>query len=194
MPRGVRNRPLGARGFSAGSGAVGLLRRVFHLTSQPDAFVFQRVPRVKPPALRPGDIVGIVAPASNIKRDWLEAGCAALERLGYKPFYFDSILEKDLYFAGSVERRPQELEAMFTREDVRAVLCARGGYGANYLLEELTWGRSGRIPRFSWATAISPRLLTCFADAAGLVTFHGPMVTKDFAVPTVSTLPHGIPL
>jgi muramoyltetrapeptide carboxypeptidase len=55
---------------------------------------------VKPPALRAGDMVGIVAPASNIKRSDLEAGAEALRRAGYRPFYFDSILDQDLYFAG----------------------------------------------------------------------------------------------
>src|SRR5579863_8700968 len=92
---------------------------------------------VKPRALRPGDIVGIVAPASNVNPADLQAGCEALRRAGYSPFYFDTILGKDLYFAGSVERRTRELEEMFVRDDVRAIVCARGGYGANYLLNEL---------------------------------------------------------
>ena len=87
--------------------------------------------RLKPPALQAGDTVGIVAPASNIQREALAAGCDELRRLGYKPLYFDSILEKDLYFAGSVTRRARELEEMFARDDVRAIVCARGGYGAN---------------------------------------------------------------
>ena len=52
-------------------------------------------PRIKPPALQPGDTVGIVAPASNIQRELLQAGCAALRRLGYKPFYSDSIFAQD---------------------------------------------------------------------------------------------------
>src|SRR5579863_9250150 len=93
--------------------------------------------RVKPPALRPGDTVGIVAPASNIKRTELATGCDALRLAGYNPFYFDSIFEQDLYFAGSVERRTRELQEMFARDEVRAILCARGGYGANYLLQTL---------------------------------------------------------
>ena len=62
-----------------------------------------KVARIKPPALQPGDTVGIVAPASNVKPELLEAGCAALRDLGYKPFYFDSIFERDLYFAGSAD-------------------------------------------------------------------------------------------
>src|SRR5215475_15195885 len=93
--------------------------------------------RVLAPALQPGDTVGIVAPASYIKPEALELGCAALQRVGYKPFYLDSIMEQDLYFAGSVERRARELEDMFTNPEVRAIFCARGGYGANYLLNRL---------------------------------------------------------
>jgi len=68
-----------------------------------------RKARVKPPALRAGDTVGIVAPASNLRDEDLRSGCEALERAGYRPFYFDSILEKDLYFAGSADRRLREL-------------------------------------------------------------------------------------
>lgn len=67
------------------------------------------IPRIKPLALQPGDTVGIVAPASNIKAEALEAGCEALRGLGYKPLYLDSILERNLYFAGSAERRSREL-------------------------------------------------------------------------------------
>ncbi len=136
--------------------------------------------RVKPPALRAGDVVGIIAPASNIKRPDLEAGCEALRGAGYRPFYFDSILEQDLYFAGSVERRQRELEEMFARDDVRAIVCARGGYGANYLLEGLDLQKVKNHPKIFVGYSDITALLTYFADAAGLVTFHGPMVAKDW--------------
>jgi muramoyltetrapeptide carboxypeptidase len=138
-------------------------------------------PRIKPPALQPGDTVGIVAPASNVKRSDLEAGCEGLRRAGYRPFYFDSILEQDLYFAGSVQRRAQELEEMFAREEVRAIVCARGGYGANYLLPLLNLEKIKVHPKVFVGYSDLTALLTYFADAAGLVTFHGPMVAKDWA-------------
>jgi muramoyltetrapeptide carboxypeptidase len=137
--------------------------------------------RIRPPALRPGDTVGIIAPASNIKRELLEAGCQALRALGYKPFYFDSILDQDIYFAGSVQRRVRELEEMFTRPEVRAIVCARGGYGTNYLLEKIDLGKITSHPKIFVGYSDVTTLLTHFADAAGLVTFHGPMVTKDFS-------------
>jgi muramoyltetrapeptide carboxypeptidase len=138
-------------------------------------------PRIKPPALQPGDTVGIIAPASNIKRELLDAGCQALRALGYKPFYFDSILDQDLYFAGSKKRRVQELEDMFVRPEVRAIVCARGGYGANYLLNAIDLQKIKSHPKIVVGYSDITTLLAYFADAAGLVTFHGPMVAKDFA-------------
>lgn len=138
------------------------------------------IPRIKPPALRAGDTVGIVAPASAIQKNLLEAGCAGLRRFGYKPFYFDSILEHDLYFAGSVKRRARELEEMFARDEVRAIVCARGGYGSQYLLEEIDLGLITAHPKIFVGYSDVTALLTYFSDAANVVTFHGPMVTKDF--------------
>jgi len=138
------------------------------------------LPRFRPPALRHGDTVGIVAPASNIKKDALLAGCEGLRRLGYKPVYDDSILEQDLYFAGSVPRRIEELHAMFQREDVRAIICARGGYGCNYLVDGLDLNIVRRHPKIFMGYSDVTSLLTLLCDETGLVVFHGPMVTKDF--------------
>ncbi|HUB01202.1 MAG TPA: LD-carboxypeptidase [Terriglobales bacterium] len=139
-------------------------------------------PRIKPPALRRGDRVGIVAPASNIKRELLEAGCDSLRAAGYEPFCLPSILDRDLYFAGSVERRTRELEEMFVREDVRAIVCARGGYGANYLLNAVDIRKIAAHPKIFVGYSDLTTLLTWFTDKAGFVTFHGPMVAKDFAL------------
>ncbi|HET7205370.1 MAG TPA: LD-carboxypeptidase [Terriglobales bacterium] len=139
--------------------------------------------RTKPVALQPGDTVGIVAPASNIQRPLLEAGCERLRELGYKPFYLESIFDQDLYFAGAHERRTRELEEMFERDEVRAILCARGGYGANYLVTRLNPQKIVPHPKIFVGYSDITTLLTCFCDTASMVTFHGPMVTKDFAVP-----------
>ena len=137
--------------------------------------------RIKPRALRPGDKVGIVAPASNVKRELLEAGCDGLRRAGYEPFYFESILERDLYFAGSAERRARELEDMFVRDDIRALVCARGGYGSNYLLPAINLKKIAKNPKIFVGYSDLTTLLTRFADSANFVTFHGPMVAKDFS-------------
>jgi muramoyltetrapeptide carboxypeptidase len=137
--------------------------------------------RVKPPSLQQGDTVGIIAPASNIAADPLEAGCNAIRKMGFNLFYFDSILEKDLYFAGALTRRVQELEEMFVRDDVKAIVCARGGYGTNYLLRAVNPKTIVRHPKIFVGYSDITTLLTWFSDK-GMVCFHGPMAAKDFAV------------
>ena len=138
---------------------------------------------IRPPALRPGDRIGIIAPASNVKPDLLEAGCGGLRRLGYEPVYSPSILDRDLYFAGSVERRLREIEEMLDNPDIRAMICARGGYGSNYLLERILFEKFAHHPKILIGYSDNTSLLTAIHDRTGLVTFHGPMVTKDFASP-----------
>ncbi len=137
--------------------------------------------RIKPPVLKKGDTIGIVAPASYFQRQDFESGCEVLRQMGYKPVYDDSIFNRDLYFAGSVERRARELEETFVRDDVKAILCARGGYGSNYLLPALDIKKIAAHPKIFIGYSDLTTLLTHFCDEAGMVTFHGPMVAKDFA-------------
>src|SRR5271157_4226767 len=131
--------------------------------------------RLRPPALQPGDTVGIIAPAGPIEPDALEAGCATLLRMGYQPFYLPSILDRELYFAGSVKRRLGELHEMFSRSEVRAIICARGGYGCNYLLPHVDLNLIRENPKIFAGCSDVTTLLTYLCDAAGLITFHGPM-------------------
>lgn len=143
----------------------------------------QQPQRRLPPALRQGDTVGVVAPASGFRREDFEAGCDRLRRLGYQPFYLPSIFERDQYFAGSLERRIGELHEMFTRNEVRAILCARGGYGCNYLLPHLDLDLIRAHPKIFAGCSDVTTLLTYLCDHAGLVTFHAPMVAGDFSRP-----------
>jgi muramoyltetrapeptide carboxypeptidase len=133
--------------------------------------------------------VGIIAPASNMKPADLNAGCESLRRAGYRPFYLESILDHDLYFAGSVERRVRELEEMFVRDDVRAIVCARGGYGSNYLLQALDLEKIKAHPKIFVGYSDITTLLTYFTDVAGVVTFHGPMIAKDWSYENGVDLP-----
>jgi muramoyltetrapeptide carboxypeptidase len=140
--------------------------------------------KLKPPPLQRGDAIGIIAPASNINRDLFETGRRTLEARGYRVLFNESIFERDLYFAGSAARRTRELEDMFRNPDVRAIICVRGGYGSNYLLAELNLDVVRQNPKIFMAYSDITCLLTYFTDAAGLITFHGPMLTKDIASPT----------
>ncbi|HKD15729.1 MAG TPA: LD-carboxypeptidase [Candidatus Angelobacter sp.] len=138
---------------------------------------------LKPPALKSGDKVGIIAPASNIQRELLDEGIAGLRKIGYGPIYLPGILERDLYFAGPVQRRVRELQELLERDDIAALICARGGYGTNYLLKQLDFEKFVQHPKIIVGYSDNTSLLTAITDRCGLVTFHGPMVTKDFALP-----------
>ena len=70
----------------------------------------------------------------HFQRETSGSRCHGLQRLGFSPFYLRSIFERDIYFAGSAEQRGRELEEMFERDEVQAILCARGGYGSNTCL------------------------------------------------------------
>lgn len=137
---------------------------------------------LKPAPLRRGDTVAIVAPASNVQREALERGAAALrDAFGYKVVFAQSALERDLYFAGSTDRRVAEIHAAFQSEDIRAIVCARGGYGCNYLLPHLDLELIRNHPKILIGCSDVTALLTYLHDATGLVTFHGPMAATGFA-------------
>jgi muramoyltetrapeptide carboxypeptidase len=147
---------------------------------------------IKPPALRTGDKIGLIAPASGFNRQAFDAGCSRLRQMGYEPVYSPGIFERDLYFAGSAERRLRELEDMIDREDIAAIIGVRGGYGSNYLLENLKVDRFADHPKIFLGCSDLTSLLTFVSDRTGLVTLHGPMLAKDIAGGTfeVSTWNH----
>jgi muramoyltetrapeptide carboxypeptidase len=140
---------------------------------------FTQAERYRPHALKPGDKVGIIAPAGAIDRDVLEAGCAWLERKGYEPIYLPSILDRELYFAGSERRRIDEFHEMFSRRDIQAIICARGGYGCNYLLPHIDLELIRANPKIFVGCSDITTLLTYLCDRAQMVVFHGPMLNVD---------------
>jgi muramoyltetrapeptide carboxypeptidase len=135
--------------------------------------------RLKPPALRPGDLIGVVAPASNVKPEMLAEGCRELERLGFRTVYRPGITTSLRYFSGTDERRAGEFLEMLRNPEVRAILCARGGYGSSriipYLAPELL---RSNLKIINGASDITSML--SLMDRSGLVSFHGPMVATSF--------------
>lgn len=139
-------------------------------------------PRLKPAALQPGDTIGVVAPASPFDRDCFERSCAVLRGQGYDLRVPESVFAREApYFAGPAAQRARDVEQMFRDPQVRAIFCARGGYGSNYLLGHVDLEVVRAHPKIFMGYSDVTVLLTWFHDAAGLVTFHGPMLNKDFA-------------
>jgi muramoyltetrapeptide carboxypeptidase len=141
----------------------------------------QSAPVIKPPALRDGDGVAIVAPASNLKADYLARGVAEIERLGFRAKYEPGILDKARYTAGDDQRRATELMRAFADPEIKAVWAARGGYGSMRLFKSLDETLIGQRPKIFIGYSDITSLSLYFYRRFGWVTFHGPMAAKDLA-------------
>ena len=141
----------------------------------------QTSPVIKPAALRAGDAVAVVAPASNLKADYLARGVAELERLDFRARYEPGILDKARYTAGDDRRRAAELTRAFADPEIKAVWAARGGYGSMRLFDLLDEDLIGRSPKIFIGYSDMTALSLYFYRRFGWVTFHGPMAAKDLA-------------
>jgi muramoyltetrapeptide carboxypeptidase len=133
---------------------------------------------IKPPALRVGDTIGIVAPASNIKPSLLEEGARELENLGFKTYFRPDIVSSFRYFSGSDERRLAEFREMLENPSIHAVFCARGGYGSGRLIPRLDADLIRNNPKIVSGASDITFILT-WIERAGVVAFHGPMVATS---------------
>lgn len=136
---------------------------------------------LKPPPVPPGARIVVLSPASSAQPDRITGGIAALRGLGYDAVASEHAYGKHPpYFSGSVEERLADLHRAFANPGVAAILCTRGGYGSNYLLDGLDLDLIRSHPKaffgYSDLTTMQNRLL----DQVGLVTFHGPMAAADF--------------
>jgi muramoyltetrapeptide carboxypeptidase len=133
---------------------------------------------IKPPALRAGDTIGIVATASNIKPDLLAEGCRELESFGFKTLARPDIVSTFRYFAGSHDRRRTEFLEMLSNPEVKAIFCARGGYGSGYLVPYLTKELIRSNPKIVIGASDITMVLGAMQNAR-VATFHGPMVATS---------------
>ncbi|RPI74467.1 MAG: LD-carboxypeptidase [Desulfobacteraceae bacterium] len=131
---------------------------------------------IKPQALAKGDLIGVLAAAGPVVPEEIEPGKALLESRGFRVHASPLLYEKNGYLAGADDLRRSELERMFLDDEIKAVICARGGYGTLRLLERLDFEVIRRHPKIFMGFSDITVLLWAFYHKAGLVTFHGPMV------------------
>jgi muramoyltetrapeptide carboxypeptidase len=136
---------------------------------------------LKPPALRPGDRIAIVAPASAFAREAFDAGLDEIRRLGFEPVHTEAVFARDMYLAGAAELRARDLIRAWTAPDIAAVIAARGGYGSVQLLPWVNSDEFRRHPKAFIGYSDNTSLLTWLTQACGLVAFHGPMIEGRFA-------------
>src|SRR5512145_1490241 len=129
---------------------------------------------LKPPALRPGDRIAVVAPASPFDRDEFDKGIAELERLGFQPFYDESVFARDAYVAGPAALRREALRRAWQNPSVAGVIAVRGGYGSVQALPWLSAEEIRDTPKAFIGYSDLTSILTHLTINCGLVCFHGP--------------------
>ena len=138
---------------------------------------------LKPPAVAPDARVAVIAPASSSKPERLARGIEALRARGYDAEFGKYAQGRQApYFSGTAEERLADLHAAFADPEIQAIFCTRGGYGSNYLLEDIDLDliRDNPKPLFGYSDMTTVQ--TWLLDELGLTSFHGPMVAADFAI------------
>jgi muramoyltetrapeptide carboxypeptidase len=102
----------------------------------------------KPPYLKKGDTIGITAPAGFITQEEMKPAMAVMESWGYSIAIGDTIGKKDFTFGGTDEERLNDLQKMLDDPKIKAIMCARGGYGAVRIVDKLNWVSFNRNPKW----------------------------------------------
>jgi muramoyltetrapeptide carboxypeptidase len=135
----------------------------------------------KPPALRQGDRLAVVAPASAFSLEEFEAGVSELRSIGFEVTHDPRIFERQGYLAGSAATRAAVFEEAWRDPSVAGIVAVRGGYGSVQILPLLDGGAFDGPPKPFIGYSDNTSLLSWLTLGHGLVTFHGPMIEGRFA-------------
>lgn len=132
-----------------------------------------------PPALQPGDPVGVIAPASPARTpDELEAGLQQLAAMGYQvERFFDSDASRGYLSAPDADRLTA-LNRCLAHPDLRAIFCVRGGYGSLRLLQQIDYDAARRHPKLLVGYSDITALQWALYAQAGWTSLSGLVVTE----------------
>jgi muramoyltetrapeptide carboxypeptidase len=136
---------------------------------------------IKPPALKAGDRIAIVSPASSFNRAEFDLGVAEIRRLGYHPVYDDSVFETAMFTSGTPAVRAAAFKRAWEDPDVAALLAVRGGYGSVQLLPELAAWYPQRRPKLFIGYSDNTSLLSWLNCQCGITALFGPMIEGRLA-------------
>src|SRR6187399_1110242 len=130
---------------------------------------------ISPSFLKAGDIIGITAPAGYITSDEIRSAVQKMETWGYKIKIGETIDKRDFTFGGTDEERARDFQQMLDDPKIKAIMCARGGYGVVRIIDKLNWDKFKVKPKwiigFSDVTVIHSHLNKNF----GIASIHSKM-------------------
>ncbi len=133
-----------------------------------------------PPALKPGDTIGIISPASRpLNLEKFEKGVAYLKAKGFQVKIAPHALDQHGYLAGIDPDRAADLNEMFRDPEVNAIICARGGYGVPRLLHLIDYDLIQANPKIFVGYSDISALQQAILSQCHLATYSGPMVAVE---------------
>jgi muramoyltetrapeptide carboxypeptidase len=157
------------KNMALGVGSLTLLSS----TSSPQATA--SFPTLLPTGIKKGDIVGLISPsAAANERILYQFAKEALEGLGLKVKLGKYLQNRRGHLAGTDQERADDLNGMFADPDVKAVICMRGGSGANRILPLIKYEVVKANPKPILGYSDVTALLLALHAHTGLITFHGP--------------------
>jgi muramoyltetrapeptide carboxypeptidase len=136
---------------------------------------------IKPPALKRGDRIALVSPASSFSRAEFDRGLAEIRRLGFEPVYDESVFETSMFTSGSPSLRAAAFKRGWEDPDVAALLAVRGGYGSVQLLPELAAWQPQQRPKLFIGYSDNTSLLSWLNCQCGMTALFGPMIEGRLA-------------
>lgn len=146
--------------------------------------------------LIPGDTIGIVAPASFAAEERVQKAVEHLADLGYRVQLGKRCTTQWFSYSGPDAARAAELNDFFQDEEINAIMCLRGGYGSLRLLEQIDFAMVAEHPKVFIGFSDITCLHLALNQRSNLITFHGPMLTSNFAeelnIDTFSSLKNAV--
>jgi muramoyltetrapeptide carboxypeptidase len=133
---------------------------------------------IKPPRLKQGDTIGLIAPAGHTSDKSIEKSVQHIEALGFKVKLGRYLREVFGNYAGSPQMRLADLHGMFLDPEVKALWCIRGGSGAISLLKHLDYELIRNHPKILLGYSDITALHLAIHRHAGVVSFHGPVASS----------------
>ena len=136
---------------------------------------------IKPKKLQKGDTIGIIGCAGFATPDLIEKGTKILAEMGYKVKIGKSCGKTWYSFSGEDQLRADDINNMFADKNIDAVMCMRGGYGCNRLIDLIDFEIIKGNPKLFIGYSDVTTLHCAIEQYANMVTIHGPMLIPNFA-------------
>ena len=130
-----------------------------------------------PSKLKKGDTIGVIAPSNYIEKDDLEyinASIALMEASGFKVKFGKYVFEDTLGYETSPEKRAADINWAFKDDEVKAIMCVKGGEDSNTTLDYIDYEMIKKHPKIICGFSDNTSILNAIHEKTGLVTYHGP--------------------